>query len=968
MSDDSEENVHYISDQDSTDDKPQIESIINITAKKYKNESYVVKILLSQHYRDFRNKFFEEIRRTHKSIYQDIKKEIRNYLNPYRIFIEEKKEVPKEVKELYELLKGYYKERNFNNTFFINYFKDLAEAHKNKSRIVSMLPKDEIETLNDIERKVTIIKNLRHYLNTNVSDRIQTNFEQKKGMFESDYFTMMYKYLVIDEEEFSNMGEKELFEYLSNKRNSYKLRRPINDFNVFNYVPILCKGYCQKEADFFIDKFNKSISNHVDQTNCERCKNIKEELSTINSQIKSIYLKTCIFSHNINEIMFHPLMFFSLSVHLPFYQKEFSKKPIQEIFKIVQENTIPKRFHNLRHYEIQNIYNPADVGMKKIYNLLVEYARNKGIYGNCCYLSEYKTTPCPIEFKPNNNDYYVHMKKCPYYHSNLEKRRITKNMDNEICKEVIKDGKWIVNDDEKINCNKKDYCNKFHTRNELFFDEKNYRKLYPCTEPYYCEKGDLCPRKHPFDIKIEEIYLPLENKNDLEKELKQLINKNERMKRKLEYFSRTMCKSCLNYIDGQHNRNIYIFNNCNHVICSNCYDYYHSCPLCGFNEDDDDYDDKKNTKALLIKLGEKKIEENEETKDKKKDKNKNKNKKKKEEEEEEDSQSEEEEEEDKEEEEEEEEENDDKKNKKKSNKKEKTQNENKDESESSNDYSNSDEDLKDDNNNDEDLKSDCSLGEVIFPEDDIDLSKSSVNTKKGNDYNRTNKGRKRGKGTQNNNEDRRNNNNSYYSYQYDNNDRSYNYNRGRGRGRGRGGYRGGRGGQRGRGRGVYNNNNYNNSFNTDYYGREKDNSYINDDSSEFSNKRGGKGTKRGSTRGGKKYYDDRNNNKSKYEDNSEKSQSNSESEEDENKNDRSDYQNECSMRVDYNSRRGARGKGKVVRGGRGGTVRGRGAKKTPKREEDSDKDSDDSNDNNNKNSFDNSKKSKNNNTYEEESD
>ena len=49
--------------------------------------------------------------------------------------------------------------------------------------------------------------------------------------------------------------------------------------------------------------------------------------------------------------------------------------------------------------------------------------------------------------------------------------------------------------------------------------------------------------------------------------------------------------------------------------CSNCYDYYHSCPLCGFNEDDD-YDDKKNTKALLIKLGEKIIEENEETKDK----------------------------------------------------------------------------------------------------------------------------------------------------------------------------------------------------------------------------------------------------------------------------------------------------------------------------------------------------------------
>ena len=33
---DSEENIHYISDQDSNDDKPQIESIINEKAKIFK--------------------------------------------------------------------------------------------------------------------------------------------------------------------------------------------------------------------------------------------------------------------------------------------------------------------------------------------------------------------------------------------------------------------------------------------------------------------------------------------------------------------------------------------------------------------------------------------------------------------------------------------------------------------------------------------------------------------------------------------------------------------------------------------------------------------------------------------------------------------------------------------------------------------------------------------------------------------
>ena len=292
---DYEENVHYISDQDSIDEKPQIESIINNTSKKFQNESYIVRILLSEHHRDFRNKFFDGIRRTHKSMYQNIKKEIRNYLNPYRIFLDKNKEIPKEVKELYELLKNYYKESNFNTTFFINYFKDLEEMNKKKSKISSMLPKDEMETLNDIQRKVTIIKNLRHYLNTNISDRIQTNFEQKKEMFENDYFTMMYQYLVIDEEKFSNMDKDHLFEYLSNKRSSYKLRRPLNDYNVYNYIPILCKGYCQQEAEMFIDKFNKAIINHVERDDCEKCKLIKDELNIINNQIRSIYLKNLYF-------------------------------------------------------------------------------------------------------------------------------------------------------------------------------------------------------------------------------------------------------------------------------------------------------------------------------------------------------------------------------------------------------------------------------------------------------------------------------------------------------------------------------------------------------------------------------------------------------------------------------------------------------------------------------------------------
>ena len=174
-----EENVHYISDQDSTDDKPQVESIIKETSKKFENEKDFVRILLSEHFKDFRRKFFDRIRHTEKSIYQGIKKEIRNCLNPYRVYIKQNTEISDELKELYELLKGYYKETNFNNKFFINYFKNLEEMHKTKSKLVNMAPKDEIETLNDIERKVEIIKDLNYYLNNQIRDRLEIKFNSK---------------------------------------------------------------------------------------------------------------------------------------------------------------------------------------------------------------------------------------------------------------------------------------------------------------------------------------------------------------------------------------------------------------------------------------------------------------------------------------------------------------------------------------------------------------------------------------------------------------------------------------------------------------------------------------------------------------------------------------------------------------------------------------------------------------------
>ena len=216
----SEEDIHYISDQDSTDDKPQIESIIKEKTNVFKNESYIIKILLSEHHRNLCSNFFFGIRLVHNSVHQAIKREIRNCLNPYRIFVSKDKEIQKELKELFGLLKGYYKEKNFNETFFINYFKYLKAANNDKkiAKFVNMLPKDEIETLNDLQRKVTIIRSLRHYLNTSIRDRLQINYKKKKHMYSEDEFNIMYKYMVIKKEKLSLMKEKELDEYMINKK------------------------------------------------------------------------------------------------------------------------------------------------------------------------------------------------------------------------------------------------------------------------------------------------------------------------------------------------------------------------------------------------------------------------------------------------------------------------------------------------------------------------------------------------------------------------------------------------------------------------------------------------------------------------------------------------------------------------------------------------------------------------------
>jgi flagellin-specific chaperone FliS len=275
-------------------------NIIKEKSKVFQNENNAIEILLSKHYNQFHHIFFQNLENNKIGIQEEIVQQIRNILNSYRLKFDREKdgEIPKELNELIVLLRAYYKKANFDMTFFVNYFKDIREMNKTKKKFINNYPKNETETLNDIERKVRIIKDLNHYLNTQISDRVQINFDTKYEYYNNPYSELKFNYLIIEEDLFSEMNESKLKEYLSDKCTSSKLRRPLNSYIAYNYLPILCKGSCLKEAEFFNNEFEKWIINHINKEGCQKqkCIEIKENLDNIKSQIRSLYIKTCIFS------------------------------------------------------------------------------------------------------------------------------------------------------------------------------------------------------------------------------------------------------------------------------------------------------------------------------------------------------------------------------------------------------------------------------------------------------------------------------------------------------------------------------------------------------------------------------------------------------------------------------------------------------------------------------------------------
>ena len=550
--------------------------------------------------------------------------EIKNYKNPlsktYYNLNNEKKEM--ELNEISIALKEAYKQKGLDENFFKNFILQLNNEINNSSFLLKNKPSSIDEIFNEIELKVQIIKTLRYFSNLNLFSRLCFNLNQIQNDDSKEDFNTIYNKFVVDDEIFLNLNYEDLCNLILNE-NSAKLRRKIGFENVFNYLPILCKGYCNEIAKKVFEKIpdyikinkenekNRLIFNKKNnkQISCEFCHqnfcdffhNFEEEFNKeniknmIEEEIKIIYLKTCIFSHNINECLFHPLVYHTFKNNKIYEEINFDTN--SKLNSLKKLNLINKNFNISEIIEkFKNDQNKENFNLRRIFNTLdynIQFALAKlsafnvlKIIDDKCFLSNVKTNECVLlQHKDyvNINEIKHDFKFCKNYHKKCESRRNFNLVDNEICPECLekdKNGKLIWKKDiSNIHNNdedKKVNCQKFHTLNELLFDKRNYRKLLFCPEKEHCDKDYLCPFKHPYEINPDEIYLPKEYQKKLRKKLKSLKINELYIKNLNEMLNQIQCLICYNKLDSKY----FFFKNCKHFLCFKCGVNFNACPIC----------------------------------------------------------------------------------------------------------------------------------------------------------------------------------------------------------------------------------------------------------------------------------------------------------------------------------------------------------------------------------------------------
>ena len=210
-------------------------------------------------------------------------------------------------------------------------------------------------------------------------------------------------------------------------------------------------------------------------------------------------------------------------------------------------------------------------------------------------LSTYKVFKCPLA-----ESCYVDYHLCLNYHDEKERRRdpnFLKIERNEYCPNILGDGKNLL---VSTKCPAGDFCEFFHSRNELNYDKRNFRTIIDCTRNNRkpCDYYDVCYGKH-YDDKGKIIISKLKKNSEGSKEYiqlqenliissKQSQTENSNLSKELEEIE-TKLKSikCNNLICSVKFSSSLRVLTCKHYFCKDCFDKIifktETCNVCNKN-------------------------------------------------------------------------------------------------------------------------------------------------------------------------------------------------------------------------------------------------------------------------------------------------------------------------------------------------------------------------------------------------
>ena len=271
----------------------------------------------------------------------------------------------------------------------------------------------------------------------------------------------------------------------------------------------------------------------------------------IRCENKNCNNENCIYSHNDDEMSFHPLYY-----KTKYYSQ--GRGPLEKT-----ANNLLEDFRIIYNYKNENIINLLKLlDEKKIARTsFKDYFKNKI---TSFQLETFKTLECSSIKSGLSCKKDPHL--CYYYHNISERRRPPTlfRYTNEMCpNQVIKNGKI------KEKCKNEDFCNFCHTRYEFYYHKLLFGKAMTCLRPKKngkCIYEETCYAYHPYK---EPGYKKTKEEIIQEKKDELLDKYTEEYDLLNGLISHYKCQSC----EGYNKKFIfYLLTNCEHIICHKCFE------------------------------------------------------------------------------------------------------------------------------------------------------------------------------------------------------------------------------------------------------------------------------------------------------------------------------------------------------------------------------------------------------------